>query len=593
MRTIRNLFVDAKLRTKFLLSITIIILITGLTISGINYWVSVGAIKRNSGEFSQYLIGQIGLNIDKLTTDVERMAFQQFRNSSLSEKLSQLPEAGESRYPRDKYINDFLNDLLFYEDYYLSVLIIDAQDQHYSIRRKGASKDNENLLERLDLNEIRDMRGRAHWYRGENDTLFMVKALYDISTTRYVGIIAIGVESNYIGSVLTRVHNLMDGDVLILNENNELFVAGGRSEAAQYYLSKTMHLSGTGKTDFDYGGKHYISNVLATDYDKWKIVQIIDVGQLTRGTESIKYWTISTLLVSLLFAFLLAARISKNITENIRVLLQRMSSFTLDFNHEVIVPRSRDEVGMLTVKFNTMAEKINDLFNSVYREKLLKQKAEYRTLQFEYKALQAQMNPHFLYNTLESIYSMAKIKGEEEIGELIYLLGKLLRESLGKKGDVITLREELEFIRNYLSIHSIIYGDRIEVDYATDEELGDCEVPKFILQPLVENAIVHGIEEKPGKALIRIACEEVDGDLLLTVTDNGVGMEEEKIRRLLNPELYETAPSEKKKHTNVGVISVHKRIRILYGDGYGLEISSQVGEGTSVRVRLPRVQAAE
>jgi len=285
----------------------------------------------------------------------------------------------------------------------------------------------------------------------------------------------------------------------------------------------------------------------------------------------------------------MAAFISKNITESIRLLLKSMSSFSLGFQHHAIMPRSRDEVGMLTARFNSMAEKINDLFHSVYREKMLKQKAEYRTLQFEYKALQAQMNPHFLYNTLESIYSLAKIKGEEEIGEMVYLLGKLLRESIGRKGDTVPLEEELGFIRDYLSIHQIMYGDRIRLVYELDDRLTDCRVPKFLLQPLVENAIVHGIEEKPGQAVIRVACREEDGDLLLEVADNGVGMDAETVDRLLRPERYRSG-DRKNKHTNVGIISVRKRIGILYGDRYGLSIASVPGEGTTVRVRLPAVR---
>lgn len=536
VRKIREFFVDAKLRTKFLLSFTVIILITVLVISGINYWVSVGVIKRNSGDFSQYLIGQIGINIEKNTTDIEEMAFQQFRNSSLSEMLSQ-SVGEEDTYSRDKYINDFLNDMLFFKEYYLSVFIIDVNDKRYSIERKGVMRYNAELIKQINIDEIKEKRGRATWYRGSNDALYMVKALYDIETTKYVGIIAIGVESSYISDILTDVHNLMDGDILILNESNEIFVVSTHlSEAAQYYMNHDLYMINTVQSDFQHGGKHYISSVLSTDYDKWKIVQIIDVGQLTRGTESLKYWTISTLIVSLLVAFILAAQISKSITENIRLLLRAMSSFSLDSNHQIIVPRSRDEVGMLTVRFNTMSEKINDLFNSVYREKLLKQKAEYRTLQFEYKALQAQMNPHFLYNTLESIHSMAKIKGEEEIGELIYLLGKLLRESIRKKGDQIALREEIEFSVNYLSIHKMIYGDRIEVEYLLHEKLNDCQVPKFILQPLIENAIVHGIETKPGKALIRIRSYEENGDMLLEVIDNGIGMDE-KSRAIAGPRM--------------------------------------------------------
>ncbi|THF82157.1 sensor histidine kinase [Cohnella fermenti] len=588
MRSLRSLYGDAKLRTKFLLSFIVIVMITVCLISGVNYIVSVGVIKRNSGEFSQYLIGQIGINVDKLTTDIEQMAFQQFRNSSLSGTLSLKADSAEEEYARSRYINDFLNDVLFFEDSYLSVSILDAEGRTYEVKRKAVRQDGAELLRSLGLDDIKERRGRALWFRGEDDTLYMAKALYDIETSGYVGVIVIGVENGYIGDILAKVRNLMDGDVLILNESDQLFAPTALSGAAQRYMQSGLYRSDA-RSDFEYGGKHYISSVLATDYDKWRIVQIIDVGRLTRGTESLKFWTIGTLLVALLLASLMAARISKRITANISMLLQSMSRFTLDSKHERIVPSGRDEVGLLAAKFNSMAEKIDDLFHSVYREKMLAQQAEFRALQLDYKALQAQMNPHFLYNTLETIYSMAKLKGEEEIGELIYLLGRLLRDSLGKKGDDVSLREELEFVGGYLAIHQIVYGDRIAVEIETDEALDDCRVPKFILQPLVENAIVHGIEEKPGKARITIRCREEQGDLALEVEDNGVGMEREKAERLLRPDRAETREGGGK-HTNVGILSVHRRIRILHGDSYGLSITSRKGEGTKVRVRLPAVR---
>ncbi|MCQ6557587.1 sensor histidine kinase [Paenibacillus mendelii] len=584
---IKNYLVNMKLRTKFLISFTAIILVTVLMISVVNYFVSVGAIKRNSGEFSEYLIGQIGINLDKRTKDIEEIAFQQFRSSSLSERLSQTDTTEEAIYFRNKYINDYMSELMFIKEDFLTVMIIDLDGKPYSVQRKTIQNYNKELMQRLDAREVQQKRGKPLWFQGENGTLFMARAMFDIPTAKYVGMIVIGLDSSYISSIVTNVNQLMDGDVLILNENNELFAPTvRRSEVARYFLNNKLYLASESKNSFTYDGSHYISTVISTLYDKWKVVQIIDVRQLTRDTESITYWTISTILVSLLIAFLMAVFISKNITANIRLLLQSMSSFSLDFNHHVIVPKSRDEVGLLAAKFNSMAEKINDLFNSVYREKLLKQKAEYRTLQFEYKALQAQMNPHFLYNTLESVYSMAKIKGEDEIGEMIYLLGKLLRESIGKKGDVLTLQEEISFIQNYLSIHKMIYGEKIEVVYQLDDHLMGCRVPKFILQPLVENAIIHGIEAKPGKGVIHIVCRSEEGDLIIEVTDNGIGMEAELVQRLLNPERYGSM-DDTNKHTNVGIISVHKRATILYGEKYGLTIRSKSGVGTTVQIRLP------
>jgi two-component system sensor histidine kinase YesM len=174
---------------------------------------------------------------------------------------------------------------------------------------------------------------------------------------------------------------------------------------------------------------------------------------------------------------------------------------------------------------------------------------------------------------------------------MVYSLGRLLRESVGRKGDFIRLCDEISFIHNYLSIHKMIYGGKIEVKYDLDDRLDDCLVPKFLLQPLVENAVKHGIEEKPGKGVIGITARAEGGTLLLEVSDNGIGIDPQQAERLLNPpgadKQEENRDAQNSKHTNVGLISVHKRIRLLYGDDYGLTIASEKHVGTVVTVRMP------
>ncbi|SDC52197.1 HAMP domain-containing protein [Paenibacillus sp. UNCCL117] len=577
-----------KLRSKFLASFVVLIVITTLMISTVNYFVSVDAIRRNSGEFSQYLLRQVGITLEKRTADVEELVFRQYRSSSLSEQLSLIPETNEKAFDRDKYISDFMNSLMFDQDYFQAVQIIDRYGRSYAIERSNLKYYQQELMEKLRPDDVLAARGRALWFRGAKGTVFMARAIYDVPTNNYRGILAVGLDSGYINSIVKDETMLIGADIFFLNDNNELLIREQQqSPVVQYIMENRLFESQTAlKNGFTYMGKRYMLKVLATDYDKWKILQAIDISQLIQGTDVIKYWTIGTMVTALVVAFLLAAIISKSITANVRMLLHTMSSFALDIHQKVIVPKGRDEIGLLAEKFNLMVERIHELFNTVYLEKLLKQKAEYRTLQFEYKALQAQMNPHFLYNTLEAIHSLAKIKGQDEIGEMVYLLGRLLRESIRRKGDVIPLSEEIGFIGDYLSIHKMIYGDKIQVQYNLDEKLMGHAVPKFILQPIVENAVIHGIEKKPGVGEIHIECRRDGGDLRIVVRDNGIGMDKETIERLLHPERYNAVES-KEKHTNVGIISVHKRIRILYGDDYGISIESEIGEGSSVQIRIP------
>jgi two-component system, sensor histidine kinase YesM len=581
-------FLNLKLRTKFLLSFTVIILLTVFMISTVNYYVSMNAIKRNTADFSKYLIEQIGINLEKRTKDIEDQVFQQFRNSNLNMALSIPSESNESElFTRNRTVSEFMNELMLSKDYFLSVMVIDTAGKRFGLERSAIQNYNKDLRN-VDIEQIKEKRGRASWVPGQSNVIFMEKAVYDIVSNRYVGIIIVGVDISLISAIYTNVDELTKGNIVILNEELEpLLFNKLNSEPSRYFIENKMYDNNpTLGHGFQFEGQTYISTIITTPYDKWKIVQIISVNDLKRGTEAIQLWTVSTILISLLIALIIAVIISKNITENVRLLLQSMTNFSMDFTHKVIVARSRDEVGLLAEKFNSMAEKISELINTVYKEKLLKQKAEYRTLQFEYKALQAQINPHFLYNTLESIHSLAKLSGDKQVSEMIYLLGKLLRESISKKGDIIYLQDEVDYIRNYLSIHKIIYGDKIEVNDSFEPSLMSFKVPKFILQPLVENSIKHGIEEKPGKGIVSIGCWTKDDDLFLEVSDNGVGIDEETKRQLLSPTEHSKL-NQKDKHTNVGIISVHKRIQILYGEEYGLSITSEINQGTSIRIRLP------
>lgn len=555
-------------------------------ISTVNYYVSMNAIKRNSAVFSEYLIEQIGINLEKRTRDIEDHVFQQFRNSRLNIALSDLNEDDvPDPFYKNKTITEFMNELLLSKDYYFSVKVIDHEGKHFGLERSTVQNYNAEL-NNVDTDLIREKRGRASWIPGQSNVIFMEKALYDIASNRYVGTIIVGVDSSMISAIYTNVDELTKGNIVILNEELEpLLFNKLNSEPSRYFIENKRYDNKTTHS-FQFEGGTYISTIITTPYDKWMIVQIMAVNELKRGTDAIKLWTVSTTLVALLMAFMMAVFISKNITENVRMLLQSMTNFSMDFTHKVIVARGRDEVGLLAEKFNSMAEKISELVNTIYKEKLLKQKAEYRTLQFEYKALQAQINPHFLYNTLESIHGLAKMNGDKQVSEMIYLLGKLLRESIGKKGDIIYLQEEVDYIRNYLSIHQIIYGDKILVNYQFEPSLMSVRVPKFILQPLVENSIKHGIEEKPGKGVISIGSWIMDDDLYLEVSDNGVGIDDETKEQLLNPPEHSKL-KHKDKHTNVGIISVHKRIQILYGEQYGLIITSEINQGTSIRIRLP------
>jgi two-component system LytT family sensor kinase len=204
----------------------------------------------------------------------------------------------------------------------------------------------------------------------------------------------------------------------------------------------------------------------------------------------------------------------------------------------------------------------------------------------ELKALQAQINPHFLYNTLDSIQWLAVLRGAEDIQKTIQCLGQLLRHSLDRRSVIVNVAKELEQIRSYLFIQKMRYGDKLSYRINLEPGVLDFELPKLVLQPIVENAILHGVEPKPGGGSICIEGWLQDADqALIEITDDGVGMAEEALSQL---HASLRCGSEGGVPQHLGLANVHKRLQFFFGENFGLTISSRQGSGSSVRIRLPR-----
>ena len=199
----------------------------------------------------------------------------------------------------------------------------------------------------------------------------------------------------------------------------------------------------------------------------------------------------------------------------------------------------------------------------------------------ELRALQAQINPHFLYNTLDSIIWMAEWGKTKEVVLMTSSLAKLLRQSISNQNELVRVEEEVEYTRSYLTIQKMRYKDKLEYDIQVSPEVLGQKIPKLVLQPLVENAIYHGIKYKEGKGIVQIECWIEQKELILRISDDGIGMTEAQLEKI-----FEKRETDIRKN-GVGVLNVHERIQLYYGKDYGLRFSSTLGEGTVVEVRIP------
>lgn len=235
-----------------------------------------------------------------------------------------------------------------------------------------------------------------------------------------------------------------------------------------------------------------------------------------------------------------------------------------------------DEVGELGKSFNNMLDQIEKLIADEYENKMSLNYARYQ-------ALQAQINPHFLYNTLDTMGSIAEIQGCIQVSNLCQSLAGLFRYSLDMKNPLSTVSGELVHLKNYIYVMNVRMQNQVEYEFHIDDNVLQDTLPRISIQPLVENALNHGLKNQKGKKKVIISAGIREDDLLISVEDNGIGMSDEKIR-----ELFSEDPGEKQKNRSIGIFNIHKRMQYLYGESYGVKIKSEPEKGTVVFLEIPR-----
>jgi two-component system sensor histidine kinase YesM len=289
----------------------------------------------------------------------------------------------------------------------------------------------------------------------------------------------------------------------------------------------------------------------------------------------IRYWTYLiggiTIILAIVAAFFFTSSIAKPVLD-LRNLMKRVEHGDLSVRFS---RAPRDEIGDLGLGFNEMIERIQSLIDQVYVEQRSKREAELRILQ-------EQIKPHFLYNTLDTIQWMAQEHRVDDVVSMVGALTSLFRIGLNKGRELISLSDELEHVESYLCIQKMRYEDKLDYSISCDPALRSRQVLRLMLQPLVENAIYHGIKERRGPGTLAVEARVESGDLYLTVRDDGVGINEIKLAQL-NASLEEGGASV----GGYGIHNVHERIRLTFGKPYGLSFKSVYGEGTVVTARHP------
>ena len=257
----------------------------------------------------------------------------------------------------------------------------------------------------------------------------------------------------------------------------------------------------------------------------------------------------------------------------------------------------RVEETLQQIEWSEESTDVGNVFRDVVNYYTSKQDAEIYSRQIELAALQSQINPHFLYNTLDAIRGQAIQENNREVAMMIQTLSAFFRYSISRKGNAVTLRDELDNVQNYMKIQQYRFGDRFQLELEVDDpEAYDYYVPRLIFQPVVENAIMHGLGDKRSGGLITIDVEETD-DLIIMISDNGKGMTLTELDALNARIMGEKAENKENqdagKHEGIALVNVQKRIELFFGVPYGLHVYSSIGKGTDVEITLPIIRQEE
>ncbi|MCA0756069.1 sensor histidine kinase [Paenibacillus sp. N4] len=400
-----------------------------------------------------------------------------------------------------------------------------------------------------------------------------------------IGLIAVDANVSVIEDQISELDKVTGGKSLIIDELGNVVYDSERALLATNIKDapEIVRAAGAkGSFYFERDGVNRLYIYTTSPNTSWKVITSIPVSVLTRDADIIRNVTLIATSVTILVALLISFVFSYALTNPLRKMMRLMKNVQEgDFNVQFQV-KYRDEVGQLGNQFNRMIVRIDQLIQDIYLMETKKKEAELH-------ALQSQINPHFMYNTLESIRMAAELNDDRIAADMLAILGKLLRYSISDLHEEVTLENELEHVRNYVEMLNYRYPNRFRLESRVAPELHRYPVIKLVLQPIVENAIYHGMDESKPVMLISIESEVTRTSLLLRIRDNGTGMNEEALMRLSRKlaGAEDAHAGEKRKTGGIGLKNVNERIKLHFGNGYGLKVNSVPGQGTEVVLHLP------
>lgn len=416
----------------------------------------------------------------------------------------------------------------------------------------------------------------------KDDTGFIYSIVYrveDIYEDKTVGYLKVDMDLDVLKERFLHSYTNVSGVTISDGEGNLLFWEGEALKAPDEIYRKGEILS--------YETKEYIMSCSISGSTGWKLCVAMSKDEIFAGQRTMVWTLIGILVLIIFFTILISGKCFSIITVNFKRLVEGMELVKKGNLHTHVEADTADEISVLIHEFNEMVGRVGELVQTVEAKQILLKEAEI-------KALQQQINPHFMNNIMETIMGLASEGMDDEVIRVSECMSDMLRYNT-RFENITTLRDELEQVKNYVSVLKIRFEDRFEAYYDVDGECMSCCMVKFTLQPLVENAISHGLSEIEKDGMIRIRVKKEEDRISIMIFDNGAGMPEE-MRMELEQRLIKTAERPLEyidQYKSLGILNVHLRLRMYYGEAYSIEVFSREGKGTCFSIKIPFLKKGE
>ncbi|MDU0330806.1 MULTISPECIES: sensor histidine kinase [Paenibacillus] len=569
------------IKSKIVIICLTVIIVPILVMTVISYFSSQNQLERKYTELLMEVAKQTNIRIDEYFKEIEKISlvttFGMNNPDHPTEKIYPIQEflRDDSEQNKNEVYGMLMNYIMM-KDQEISIYVynlnggqdlIVGTNQPYNYRYRPTQ---EEWFQSFQVSTSKMMILDTHIDRQtQNNTLAIshVRKILDTDSGTLLGFMVVSIDLDVIEIASNRLQESLRKRFTIVDESDNIIYNNDFSLIGQKF-SETIRPN---RTD-------HLMVASRFERQRWTTYLYMPKKELSAEGNLLRHnlYLLATLM--LIFLAIVSILLSTVITHPLKKLMRNILLVEKGQFDQVQEIRSHDEIGHLSTRFQRMSHELKRLVERIQQEEKDKATAEIR-------ALQSQINPHFLYNTLGSVKWIASMQQANKIVEMTDALIEMLFYAARSEDALVTVRQELDNLRNYMIIQKVRYYNRIRLEIQADEDTLDERIPKLILQPLVENAIFHGLAWKEESGTITINVERSGNDISITIQDNGVGMDDETLHSLTDSLAY----AEKGEAQNIGLYNVMRRLKLHYGENHGFELKSKWGEGTTIRMVLPNL----